>query len=148
MVWSPTVADAVGAESDTRPGAGCDGVHGRGYPPAVGEGRASRVERWPAGSPSTVPGIVGDADLNLFNGNAIKLTFYGEPGAVVPPVDPPSSNFVVGDGIRARMAALGDQPASDEEYVARGWSEAVGTSGRVYRWVKSSGAVLVFGPAA
>lgn len=102
------------------------------------------VHQYGVGGVGSVPGVAGECDLNRYNGPLETLRLYGKPGAA----EPPASNFSVGQGILDRMAALGDSPASDEEYVARGWSEAVGTSGRVYRWVRFTGTVLVFDPAA
>jgi hypothetical protein len=64
----------------------------------------------------------------------------------------PSPDFSVGGGILAAMQAHGDQPASDEVYVKHGdkdaWSEALGASGSLYRWVPAVGRVFRYDPAA
>lgn len=69
-----------------------------------------------------------------------------------PPAPVPSPEFSVGPGLLAAMQAHGDQAASDEIYVKSGsqdaWSEAMGRSGAVYRYLPATGAVHRYDPAA
>lgn len=68
------------------------------------------------------------------------------------PAPSPSSEYSVGPGILAAMQAHGDQVASDEVYVKSGnqdaWSEAMGRSGAMYRYLPATGAVYRYDPAA
>lgn len=91
-----------------------------------------------------VPGVAGDCDLNQFFGDRAALLALGKPGAATEPTTPA---YAVGSGILDRMAALGDAPASSEVY-GEFWSEAMGTSGRVYRWNRLTSQVYVYEPAA
>lgn len=111
-------------------------------PPAPWE----TIAIWQNASDVSVPGIVGPVDHDYFNGDIARLPLYGKPGAVPAPV--PVGGWDVGAGILEAMAARGDSAATSEAYVTADWSEAIGTSGTVYRWVKSVGRVFVYPPAA
>lgn len=102
------------------------------------------IHQYAVGGPGSVPGVVGECDLNRFNGPIDALPLYGKPAPAEPIPDP----YVVGQGIRDRMAALGDRPAGNELYLSGDWSEAMGVSGRLYRYVKAVNEVFVFDPAA
>jgi hypothetical protein len=69
-----------------------------------------------------------------------------------PPAPTPAPAYAVGPGILAAMQAHGDQAASDEVYTKSGskdaWSEAMGRSGAVYRYLPATGAVHRYDPAA
>jgi lysozyme len=54
------------------------------------------VAFWQHSSTGRVPGIVGDVDLNVFNGDASRLAFYGKPGAIVSPPAPADLSTLVG----------------------------------------------------
>lgn len=61
--------------------------------------------------------------------------------------------FAVGPGVARRLAQYQDEPATDEVYVTNRdgrtqWSETVGKSGRLYRYVASTNEVHVFDPAS
>ncbi len=62
----------------------------------------------------------------------------------------PPTTYSVGPGILARMTDRSDTPATDEIYSGTGgqFSEAIGTSGTRYVWVKSTNTVYVYPPAA
>jgi hypothetical protein len=68
------------------------------------------------------------------------------------PVLAPASLYAVGGGILAAMQAHGDAAATDEMYTKQGdkdeWSEAMGASGSIYRYVFATGAVHRYDPAA
>lgn len=65
---------------------------------------------------------------------------------------PAPSLYIVGTGILAKMTEAGDAPASDELQFQRNgkdeWSEAMGTSGSLYRYITSLNRVFRFPPAA
>jgi hypothetical protein len=83
-----------------------------------------------------------------------KADFKAAAALVEPPVDVPTvpePKFVVGAGILKRMAQMpdGDGPASDEIYIRNrhgqvAWSEAMGTSGRIYRWSPATKSVSYY----
>lgn len=109
------------------------------------------VAFWQHSSTGRVPGIVGDVDLNVFNGDVSRLAFYGKPGAVVTPPSPPAGQYAVGKGILDAMTAHGDVPATDEVYTKGQrdeWSEAFAASGARYIWLPSIGRVFRYEPAA
>jgi LysM repeat protein len=63
-----------------------------------------------------------------------------------------SSAFTVGSGITQAMTADGTQPASDEVYINGNspqaeWSEAMGTNGTVYRWLRTTNTIYRYRPA-
>ena len=104
---------------------------------------------WQYSSSGRVPGIDGDVDMNVFNGPSERIALYGKPGETPAPIpEPVPSEYAVGPGILAAMAAIGDQPASDEVYVADDWSEAFGVSGCRYVWLPATGRVHRYDPAA
>lgn len=106
------------------------------------------VAFWQYTDALTVPGISGNVDGNVFNGDVSRMAFYGKPGAVIPTPD----TFSVGNGIRAAMVAHSDAPASDELQFKRGdkdeWAEAIGRSGSRYLYVTSLNRVFRYPPAA
>lgn len=106
------------------------------------------VAFWQYSDKGQVPGINGDVDLNVFNGDLSRMAFYGKPGAVIPPL----VAFSVGEGIRAMMTKAGDAPSTDELFFKQGdkdeWSEAYGTSGSRYVYVTSLNRVFRYTPAA
>jgi GH25 family lysozyme M1 (1,4-beta-N-acetylmuramidase) len=105
------------------------------------------VSIWQHSSSGQVPGIDGDVDLNVFNGELNRLPLLGKPA----PSEPEEPEYAVGSGLLTAMQTRGDSPASDEVYVKQGdkneWSEAVGQSGAVYRWIPSTGRVAVYEPS-
>jgi len=105
---------------------------------------------WQYTSAGVVPGIVGDVDMNWFNGPLDRIPLYGKPGAVVEPPSTPTG-YTVGSGILDAMTAHGDVPASNEVYTRGGrdeWSEAFAASGARYIWLPSIGRVFRYEPAA
>jgi len=65
---------------------------------------------------------------------------------------PTSSAFTVGAGIVQAMTADGTQPASDEIYINGNspqaeWSEAMGSNGTVYRWLRTTNTIHRYRPA-
>jgi lysozyme len=104
------------------------------------------IHQYAVGGPGSIPGVAGECDLNRYNGPIDTLPLYGKPGTVEP--IPTQKQYVVGDGILAAMRVHGDEPATDEQFVSPQWSEAVGQSGAVYRWVGSIGRVIRIDPAA
>jgi len=63
------------------------------------------------------------------------------------------TTFVVGTGIAQAMTADGTTPASDESYITGNgpdvqWSQAMGTNGTQYRWLKATGRVYRYPPGA
>jgi lysozyme len=104
------------------------------------------VAFWQFTSSGRIPGIAGDVDVNVFNGDADRIPLYGKPGAAQP--SPPiPSGYSVGEGILTAMTAHGDVPATDEVF-SQGFSEAFAQSGARYVWVGSLGRVLRYDPAA
>lgn len=106
------------------------------------------VSLWQYSSTGRVPGIVGDVDLNMFNGAPDRLALLGKPGSITPP---PSTTYAVGEGIMAAMRERGDRPASNEVYTKGAvdeWSEAFGVSGRRYIWLPAISRVFTYEPAA
>lgn len=103
----------------------------------------SSVAMWQHTDKGQVPGVAGNCDLNQFFGTREQLLALGKPGAAPQPVPSP---YTVGQGILDRMAALGDAPASSEVY-GEFWSEAMGVSGRIYRWIKATNCVHDYPPA-
>jgi hypothetical protein len=61
----------------------------------------------------------------------------------IPPVQP---TYSVGQGILDKMAQNGDSPAGDEMGIGNFWTECMGMSGRLYRYVKATGKTVSFGP--
>lgn len=61
------------------------------------------------------------------------------------PEQPPTSPEppVVGPGIAAKMAELGDEPATDEVYITEGWSVAIGIKGHKYEYFRAFNRVVV-----
>ena len=63
-----------------------------------------------------------------------------------------ATTFVVGEGLANAMAEDDTTPASDEIYT-RGdrdepqWSEAVGSNGRIYRWLRATNTTFRYSPA-
>lgn len=103
---------------------------------------------WQYSSSGSVPGVAGDCDMDtVYDLNELRA--YGMPGDV-PPHQPDETPYVVGEGILAKMAARSDSPASSEVYQGMDgqFSEAMGQSGCIYRYVKLTGLVYVFEPAA
>ena len=70
-----------------------------------------------------------------------------EPEPVPEPV-PPDGEYVVGPGILAKMAEAGDRPATDEQYTSDQISEAWGTSGAHYVYLKATNRTYRYDPAA
>jgi GH25 family lysozyme M1 (1,4-beta-N-acetylmuramidase) len=107
------------------------------------------VSFWQYSSSGQIPGIVGDVDLNVFNGTAENLPLMGKLPAETPA---PSAEYSVGGGILAEMQAHGDQAACDEIYVKSGstdaYSHAYGRSGALYVYLPATGAVHRYDPAA
>lgn len=103
----------------------------------------STLAFWQHSSSGRVPGIVGDVDLNVFNGSADRIALYGKPA----PAEPEPSPFVVGPGILRAMQDHGDAPATDERDHGD-VSEAFGTSGARYTYIKSLNRTYRFDPAA
>lgn len=96
------------------------------------------------GGPGSVPGVTGECDLDVFNGAIGDLLKYGKPA----PVEPAPSPYSVGQGIADAMAAHGDSPAANERYIDGDWSEAPGMSGARYVYLKATGRVYRYDPAA
>jgi lysozyme len=117
-------------------------------PPAPAPWELVAIHQYEVGPSGSVPGVVGEIDLDRFNGPRDRIALYGRPGTATDPTTPPTPEFIVGAGILARMGALGDRPASDEAFLTQQWSEAVAKSGRVYRYVADTGRVHVFEPSA
>ncbi len=111
-----------------------------------------RVAFWQYTSEGSVPGVAGDCDVNQFNGPIDALSKYGKPGVVAPVPPGHPDTFSVGQGIREKMAATGDAPASDELYFKQGekdeWSEAFGKSGSRYVYVAALSQTFRYPPAA
>lgn len=113
-------------------------------PPAPRPWSVVAVHQTGVGNAGTVPGVDGQIDLDAFNGEIVNFPKYGIPGTA--PIPAPLPNHSVGPGIMYKMSELLDGPATDEVYLTPQWSEAVGQSGNIYRWVPSLGRVLVFFP--
>lgn len=158
--WLRRVEAATGVKPFVYTGAWFSGPHGFGTWPAL-----ASYPLWLAAYQATMPsspapwsgpptiwqnsaigdvaGIAGDVDTDLFSGTVDDLRKFGKGGVVVPP----APTYVVGEGILAAMAANDDDPASDEQY-GPAWSEAMGTSGAIYRWLRATGRVHRYDPAA
>lgn len=116
----------------------------------------SEVAIWQHSASGRVPGVVGDCDLNVFNGDASRLAFFGKPGAVVTvPAGHPdfAQPGQVGSGILEMMAADQTQPAAPSSFLPLGASpavieEAVGMNGVTYRWHIPTGQRWRYHPAA
>ena len=102
------------------------------------------VAFWQYSSSGRVPGIVGDVDMNVFNGPSDRIVLYGKPG-VAPIPEPEPSEYVVGPGILAAMAAVGDVPATNE-YEVPGGAEAWGQSGSHYMYVANLNRTFRYDP--
>ncbi len=87
----------------------------------------------------------GDARADELRGRIMA----GLNGATPPA---PTPQYAVGPGILAQMALNADDPATDEMYVKSGgrdmYSEAMGTSGAIYRYVFATNRTHRYDPAA
>jgi GH25 family lysozyme M1 (1,4-beta-N-acetylmuramidase) len=106
------------------------------------------VSFWQYSSSGQIPGIVGDVDLNVFNGTAENLPLMGKLPAETPgePTPPSTETYSVGQGIIDAMTVYEDTPAGDEIGVGNHWTECMGMSGKLYRYVKATGRTMVFTP--
>jgi len=91
------------------------------------------VAFWQYTSKGQVPGIGGDVDMNVFNGDVNHIPMYG----LRPSEEPPVSEYNVGPGILAKMQEFGDSPATNEMYTGEIYSEAYGQTGARYVYIKS-----------
>lgn len=108
----------------------------------------SVVSFWQYTSSGQIPGIVGDVDLNVFNGSAEHLPLMGKLPTETPvePPTPPTDTYSVGQGILDAMTARDDTPAGDEIGIGNHWTECMGVSGDLYRYIKVTGQTVVFSP--
>jgi lysozyme len=120
-------------------------------PPAPAPWELVAFHQYAVDGPGSVPGVVGEIDRNRFNGPVDAIHLYGLPLPERRPAAAPTSapGYNVGPAILARMAELGDAPASDEVYVKASsgrdaWSEAFGLSGNRYVNLPSLGRVFVY----
>jgi lysozyme len=104
------------------------------------------VSIWQHSSSGQVPGIGGDVDLNVFNGDLERLPLLGKPAATEP--EEPSNEYAVGPGILQAMQDHGDQPATDEVYHGSQYSEAWGASGAHYVYLAATNMTHRYDPAA
>ena len=97
----------------------------------------TEISIWQHSDAGSVPGIVGDVDLNRFMGTADELASLGKPAAE------PVARWVrpgdVGDGLLAWAAELGTEPAAPSTFLPLGRSpaiieELVCMDGSVLRW--------------
>lgn len=102
------------------------------------------ISFWQFTSSGRVPGIVGDCDINVFNGLPDRIHLLGKPDDT--PIEPSAPTYSVGPGILAKMAQLADEPATNEQYVTPDWSEAYGKSGVRYTYIASLNEVRVIFP--
>lgn len=68
-----------------------------------------------------------------------------DPDVPKPEPEEPMSEYVVGPGVLATLAAEGDMPASHEAYIGEGLSLTVGASGQLYVYTPRTG-VVVYSP--
>jgi GH25 family lysozyme M1 (1,4-beta-N-acetylmuramidase) len=105
-----------------------------------------RISFWQHSDIGQVPGIQGNCDLNIFNGDASRIPLLGKPGHVIP--KPPATTYNVGPGILVAMQENQDIPATNEHYLTPDWSEAYGESGSKYVYIASLNRVETFSPDA
>lgn len=108
----------------------------RETPPPVPAPWAS-IAIWQHSDKGTVPGIVGNVDLNRFLGTAEELAALGKPGAVTQPAYARPGD--VGEGLLAWAAELGTEPAAPSTFLPLGRNpaiieELVCMDGSVLRW--------------
>lgn len=77
------------------------------------------VAFWQYSATGKVPGIVGNVDLNVFNGPADRIALYGKPGAIVEPPKPAPSDADTIGGLRVAVAHLADVVCEIEDRPAR-----------------------------
>jgi len=97
----------------------------------------ARIALWQHTDKGSVPGIVGNVDLNRFLGTAEQLAALGKPGAVAQPAYARPGD--VGEGLLAWCAELGTEPAAPSTFLPLGRSpaiieELVCLDGSVLRW--------------
>lgn len=97
----------------------------------------SSIAIWQHSDEGSVPGIVGNVDLNRFMGTAEQLAALGKPGAVTQPAYARPGD--VGEGLLAWAAELGTEPAAPSTFLPLGRSpaiieELVCMDGSVLRW--------------
>ena len=105
-------------------------------PPPVPAPWAS-IAIWQHSDEGSVPGIVGNVDLNRFMGTAEELAALGKPGTGAQPVYARPGD--VGEGLLAWAAELGTEPAAPSTFLPLGRSpaiieELVCLDGSVLRW--------------
>jgi GH25 family lysozyme M1 (1,4-beta-N-acetylmuramidase) len=109
----------------------------------------SVIALWQNAVLSGYPGFSGEVDHDSYNGDITTLPLYGKPSAAPAPVPvptPPDAGYNVGSGLLEAMTAHHDAPITNEEFPNDSWSEAMGGSGRTYRWVKSTGRAYIYAP--
>lgn len=106
----------------------------------------SQVSFWQYSDHGSVPGVSGNCDQNIFNGNADRIPLLGLAGDT--PIEPLDPIYNVGPGIQDAMRQRFDHPATNEHYITPDWSEAYGTSGAKYTYIASLNSVRVFLPEA
>lgn len=148
VVWAPSWDDLLAVAGDGPVGIGSGALY---HWLAVADIINATTVKTANPAPNYPPGApLGDTlTRDQFNQYAPWAMVTGTLSSA--PVSPPAPShqpdtFSVGPGLAAKIAALGDTPASDERFLDL-WSEATGASGLRYLYFKLTGEIAVYPPA-